>query len=64
MTTTVTDWSYIAWACAAESPASTIRAVKISAPTTATPIATMATPTAAEAIAASAIRRPIPRPIG
>ena len=31
----MTDWSYIAWACSAESPASTIRAVKISAPTTA-----------------------------
>ena len=28
MTTVVTDWSYIAWAWSAESPASTIKAAK------------------------------------
>ena len=37
-TTVVTDSSYIAWAWSAESPASTIRPRKISAPTTVTPI--------------------------
>ncbi len=63
MTTTVTDSSYIARAWSAESPASTIRAVKTSAPTTATPTARMIRPTAADASAASAIRAAIPRPI-
>ena len=57
MTTVVTDWSYIAWAWSAESPASTIRAAKTSAPTTVTPMATMADARrAAEASAARAIR--------
>ena len=56
MTTVVTDSSYIARACSAESPASIISAVKMSAPTTATPTARITSPTAAEARAASAIR--------
>ncbi len=47
MTTVVTESSYISWACSAESPASTIRAVKTSAPTTATPTARITSPTAA-----------------
>ena len=59
MSTTVTDWSYIAWACAASSPASTISAVKTSAPTTATPTARMSSPTADEMRAASAMRTAI-----
>ena len=63
ITTTVTDWSYIARAWSAESPASTMSAVKTSAPTTVTPIARMATPTAADARAARAMRTAIPRPI-
>ena len=39
MTTVVTESSYMSRACSAESPASIIRAVNTSAPTTATPIA-------------------------
>ena len=62
-TTVVTDSSYIAWAWSAESPASTISARKISAPTTVTPMARMPRPTAAEASAARAIRVAMPRPI-
>src|SRR3954470_5359546 len=62
-TTVVTDSSYIAWAWSAESPASTISWRKISAPTTVIPMARMASPSAAEASAASAILAAIPRAI-
>ena len=61
--TTVTDRSYMARACVASSPASTMSAVNTSAPTTATPIARIASPTPADASAASAMRTAIPRPI-
>ena len=60
MTTVVTESSYMSRACSAESPASTISAVKMSAPTTATPMARMTSPTAALAMAARAIRPAMP----
>ena len=60
----MTDWSYIAWAWSAESPASTISARKTSAPTTVTPMARIGEPDAPPtASAARAIRVAIPRPI-
>ena len=62
-TMVVTELSYMSRACSAESPASTIRAVKTSAPTTATPTARMTSPTAALAMAARAIRPARPRTI-
>src|SRR5262245_41115999 len=62
-TTVVTDSPYMAWAWSAESPASTISAWNSCRPTTVIPIATIATPTAADASAASAIRVAIPRPL-
>ena len=60
MTTVVTESSYMSRACSAESPASIIRAVNTSAPTTATPTARITSPTAADAMAASAIRPAMP----
>ena len=56
MTTVVTDWSYIARACSAESPALIISSVKAWPPTTTTPTTTISSPIAAAARAARAIR--------
>ena len=47
MTTVVTDWSYIARACSAESPALIISSVKAWPPTTTTPTTRISRPIAA-----------------
>src|SRR4051794_38922637 len=60
-TTWVTDWSYIARAWSALSPASTISAENASPPTMTTPTTRIAMPMPAVAMAASAIRPARPR---